>query len=107
MSCRNETRYKVLDIREYEDVTVNSSAVSYGSNQKVRTDKRVIVVAICLNLDTNKRERMEFYPAYIDTFLGNTNYYGYKGDYNLLVPGDIFQITETSNYDCVNIVTEE
>ncbi len=107
MSSGNETRYRVLDIREYQDTTVTSYGGSYGTNQKVRTDKRVIVVAICLNLDTNKRERMEFYPAYSDAFLGTTHYYGYKGDYQLLVPGDVFQITNNSDYDYVSIVTED
>ena len=90
--------YKVLDVREYDSIRECSlSSGGYGSHP-IHMDKTHYVVAICENTTHGKRVRFDFYPGHKDTFLGEDRYYGYAGEYELIVPGDIIDIKETSTY---------
>ncbi len=95
--------YKVLDVREI--VTVHGGSVNNGvyggsSSYGVDSDRSIVVIAE----DKNKhRKRFEFGAAYRSEFRGETRYYGYVGDYNILVPGDYFEIEETSTYPWVKL----
>lgn len=98
--------YKVLDVREI--VTVSSGSVSSGvyggsSSFEVNSKRYVVVIAEDKN---HHRKRFEFYAGYKSKFLGETDYYGYAGDYNLLVPGDWFVVEETSTYPVVKLIHE-
>ena len=97
--------YKVLDVREYKGIAEGEYRQNYGTvggNINVRTTHCIVV--ICID-ETGERVRFEFYPGYKDTFLGKTHYYGYVGDYCLIVPGDIIDIKETSTYKKVEIIS--
>lgn len=90
--------YKVLSVREYDSIEEGHlSGGGYGRHP-IYLDKTHYIVAICENTETGKRSRLEFYPGYQDTFLGDNKYYGYKGEYDLIVPGDTIEIKETSTY---------
>lgn len=90
--------YKVLDVREYDSIRECSlSSGGYGSHP-IHMDKTHYVVAICENTTHGKRVRFDFYPGHKDTFLGEDRYYGYAGEYELIAPGDIIDIKETSTY---------
>ena len=67
---------------------------------------KLFVVVICENEANNKRERFVFYRGYQRECLGDTYYYGYSGDFDLLIAGDRFEIKETSTYRQVNIIKE-
>ena len=101
-------KYKVLDVREYESVTNGNYRNSYGGGGgNVNLSSKHYIVAICINIETNKRVRHTFYEGYEDKFLGKNVYYGYTGDFNLIVPGDLIEIKETSTYKRVEILMEE
>lgn len=90
--------YRVLDVREYDSIRECSlSSGGYGSHP-IHMDKTHYVVAICENTTHGKRVRFDFYPGHKDEFLGEDRYYGYAGEYELIVPGDIIDIKETSTY---------
>lgn len=90
--------YKVLDVREYDSIRECSlSSGGYGSHP-IHMDKTHYVVAICENTTHGKRVRFDFYPGHKDEFLGEDRYYGYAGEYELIVPGDIIEIKKTSTY---------
>lgn len=92
--------YKALDIRELTRVGSGSvsNGGSYCSSSSVRIDAEGYVVCIAKDLNTNARVRFEFKPASKDTYQGKTYYSGYIGDYELLVPGDVFEIEEDKVY---------
>ena len=90
--------YRVLDVREYDSIRECSlSSGGYGSHP-IHMDKTHYVVAICENTTHGKRVRFDFYPGHKDEFLGEDRYYGYAGEYELIIPGDIIDIKETSTY---------
>ena len=96
--------YKVLAVREYISIGSGSYRTGYGGGGgSLSVGTTHYTAVICQDLSTNKRERFDFYYGYQDEFLGNTRYYGYRGDYELLVPGDLFEIKETSTYNTVVI----
>lgn len=96
--------YKVLDVREYKSIGSGSYHTDYcGVGGKTSIETMHFTAVICQDLGTNERKRFDFYYGYKDDFLGKTKYYGYRGDYVLLVPGDLFEIKETSTYDTVVI----
>ena len=98
--------YEVLDVREYKGIAEGEYRQNYGTvggNINVRTTHCTVV--ICTDLETGMRVRFEFYPGYKDEFLGKTRYYGYVGDFNLIVPGDLINILETSTYKKVEIIS--
>lgn len=91
--------YKALDVREIIRVTSGSSTNhSYGGSNSISLDTIEYVVCIAKDLETGNRVRFEFKRAYKDTFMGKTYYYGYTGDYHLLVPGDTFELEDTNTY---------
>lgn len=96
--------YKVLDVREI--ILVSNGSVSngvYGGNSSfsVQSTRRTIVIAEDNN---HHRKRFEFYDGYKEEFLGDMHYCGYKGDYELLVPGDKFEVKETLTWPNVNLI---
>ena len=99
--------YKVLDVREI--VTIHGGSTSsgvYGGSGSFAVNSKQYTVVIAE--DKNKhRKRFEFKAGYKSEFLGETCYYGYSGDYNLLVSGDYFEIEETSTYPVVRIIQED
>ena len=98
--------YKVLDVREYNcanNVTYSHGCGGMGGNVNVKETH--YIVAICVNLETNKRVRFSFYEGYKSEFLGKYIYYGYTGDFNLIVPGDMIEVKETSTYKRVEIIS--
>lgn len=94
--------YKVLDVREYKSIGSGNYRAGYGEGGgRLSVETTHITAVIYQDLSTNERKRFDFYYGYKDTFLGETKYYGYRGDYDLLVPGDLFEIKETSTYDTI------
>ena len=97
--------YKVLDVRENTLISGGSYRQNYGSTSgTIENHSRRYVVVICLNEETGKRERIVFSSAYEEKILWTTYYIGYTGDYDLLIPGDRFEIKKTSKYEHVNII---
>ena len=94
--------YKVLEVREYKS-EFHGYYSHYNDHSITIHDKRFIVV-ICENEENNKRERFVFYKGYQRECFGDTYYYGYSGDFDLLIAGDRFEIKETSTYQQVNII---
>ena len=100
--------YKVLDIREFKSVNGGQFNSNYGSNSgNFATQQVNIVVAICENEETHEIERFEFYKGYESEFLGETCYYGYSGEFDLLIVGDRFEIKKTSTFKNVAIIKGE
>jgi hypothetical protein len=99
--------YKALDVREV--IEISSGSVSnypsyYGSNSmSINTSRKIVVIA---EDENKKRKRFHFYDSYKDTFLGKPSYYGYEGDFDLLVPGDNFEVEETSTWPNVRLIKE-
>lgn len=91
--------YKVLEIREYDEVITKKTC-----EDSLHLKVNHIIIAICINEDTNKRERAIFEKGYEHTVCGMTYYGGYAGDYDLLIAGDRFEIEETSTYPVVRII---
>lgn len=90
--------YKVLDVREI--VTIQGGSTSngvYGGSGSYSVNSTQYTVVIAED-EEHKRKRFEFKAGYTSKFLGKTSYYGYSGDYELLVPGDHFEIEETATY---------
>ena len=97
--------YKALDVREI--IRVGSGSVtnhSYGGSNSVYMTNQEYVVCIAKDLQTGNRVRFEFREAYKDVHMDRTYYNGYMGDYALLVPGDTFEIDDTSTYKTVKII---
>lgn len=99
--------YKALDVREVVEISSGSVSnhPSYcGSNSmSINTRREIVVVA---EDENKKRKRFHFYDGYKDSFLGKTSYYGYEGDFDLLVPGDKFEVKETSTWPAIQIVED-
>lgn len=89
--------YKVLAVREI--VTVGSGSTSngvYGGSGSFTVESKIYQVVIAED-ENHNRKRFEFYPGYRSEFLGDYIYYGYQGDYKLLIIGDMFEIEEATN----------
>ena len=96
--------YKVLDVREIFTVHGGSTTNAiYGGSGSYSVDSTQYVVVIAED-EAHKRKRFEFRDGYTSKFLGETRYYGYSGDYNLLVPGDYFEVEKTSTYPNVKMI---
>lgn len=107
-----EVIYKVLDIRECQIISKATYFVPYGRTGQVDLQFQTVVTAVCLNLTDDTRKRFEFYPksfkdSYSSVLSDSAVYLGYTGDYDLLVPGDLFTIKSTTKWPEVCIVTEE
>ena len=88
--------YKVLDVREKE------SRYSYTDNTNTYTLTHTVFVIIAENT-LGTRKRFTMYDGYKSLFLNDWSYYGYEGDFNLLVKGDWFEIRETSTWPVVTV----
>ena len=98
--------FEALSVREYdaiEDIKYNASWDK--SSGSVSMKKTHYVVVIALNIKTRERKRIAFSKSRTSEFLGRTMYEGYTGDYELLVPGDVFEIQETATFKKV-VITE-
>lgn len=82
--------YKVLDVRE------NESKYSYTDYTNTYTQTHTVFVIIAEDT-CGKRKRFYMYDGYRSLFLNEWSYYGYKGDFDLLVKGDWFEIEEPEN----------
>ncbi len=82
--------YKVLDVREKE------STYSYTDYTNTYTATHTVFVIIAEDT-LGERKRFHMYDSYKSLFLNEWSYYGYEGDFDLLVKGDWFEIEETKN----------
>jgi hypothetical protein len=100
--------YKVLDVREI--VTINGGSTSngiYGGSGSYSVNSTHYTVVIAED-EQGERTRFEFYPPSKREFLGYMNYYGTKGDYDILVPGDKFElIREVDTWPFVRLIKED
>lgn len=97
--------YRALDVREHVlvgDLEWRNGVSGLGG--RVYGTATDYYVVICENTSTHKRERFEFRKGYESEFLNETHYYGYSGDYMLIVPGDCFIIQKTDTYEEVRIL---
>ena len=100
--------YKALDVREIVEVrsgSVSSGQYSGGTGSMSINNKREIVV-IAEDEEYHERKRFYFYEGSKEMFLGEMRYYGYAGAFDLLVPGDKFEVKETSTWPTVLIVED-
>lgn len=89
--------YKVLDVREKE------STYSYTDYNNTYTETHNVFVIIAE--DTKGiRNRFIMYGGYKSLFLNVWSYYGYEGDFDLLVKDDWFEIEQTSTWPVVKIL---
>ena len=93
-------KFKALDVRECVDIT-SLQGTDCGYSSRVRRD---YIVVIAERVWDNERCRLELYSGYQDTFLNKNKYYGYQGQGNMIVPGDVFEIEETNTYDKITIL---
>jgi hypothetical protein len=99
--------YKALDVREV--IEIGSGSVSNhpsycGSNSmSIESTRKIVVIAVD---EENNRKRFTFYDGHKEMFLGRMSYYGYAGDFDLLVPGDKFEVEETSTWPSVKLIKE-
>lgn len=90
--------YKVLDVRERE------SSYSYTDHNNTYTATHTVFVIIAEDT-LGKRKRFYMYDSYKSLFIHNDwMYYGYEGDFDLLVKGDWFEIEQTSTWPVVKIL---
>ena len=82
--------YKVLDVREKEE--------NYTYTDRTNTYTVTHTVFVIIAEDVNgRRKRFHMYDSYKSLFLGKWSYYGYEGDFDLLVKGDWFEIKKIEN----------
>lgn len=84
--------FKVLDVRE--SISLENS-----------TDSQVVIIAA--EIGSAMRRRFVFSPAKFDRALSTVTYWGYTGDWNVLIPGDYFIIEKTDSWKNVRIICEE
>ena len=94
--------YKVLDVREKE------STYSYTDYTTTNTATHTVFVILAEDPE-GKRKRFHMYDGFKSLYMGKWSYYGYEGDFDLLVKGDWFQIKQTSTWPVVTVlgVSEE
>lgn len=96
-------KFKALDVRNFIDITSLRSNES-GYSTRITMKKSEYIIVIAERVGNNERCRLELYEGYQDRFLGNNKYYGYQGQWNMIVPGDVFEVEETNTYDRVTIL---
>lgn len=82
--------YKVLDVREKE------SSYRYTDYHNSYTATHTVFTVIAEDTK-GKRKRFNMYDKYKSKSFGEWCYYGYEGDFDLLVKGDWFEVEETEN----------
>lgn len=86
--------YMALDVREYNKIgKVQFNKNSYGNGGDVTVPQTLHVVVIARNLTTGERERFDFFPSYTFEMGGKEYYGGFRGNYELIIPGDVFEVT--------------
>lgn len=96
---------KTLSVREYDKLDeVTYSNGCGGNSGRIQIKKTHYVVIVAADTETKQRKRIAFSEAHASELFGRTIYEGYTGDYQLLVPGDIFEIQETHTFRKVVIV---
>lgn len=93
--------YKALDVREYTKIGKVQVFKGYASHLHVLVPQHLRVVVIAKDVETSKRKRFEFFPKYEFELGGKTHYGGYTGNYELIVPGDYFEVEQTE--DCPHV----
>ncbi len=96
--------YKVLDVREIITIcggSVNNGVHGGSSNFNVGSKRYQVVIA---EDENHKRRRFEFCEAYKSEFLGETSYYGYIGNFEILIPGDYFEVEKTYSWPKVKLI---
>ena len=89
--------YKVLDVREKES--------SYSYTDRTNTYTTTHTVFVIIAEDTlGRRKRFTMYNGYKSLFLNDWSYYGYEGDFDLLVKDDWFEIEQTATRPIVKIL---
>ena len=99
--------YKVLDVREVVKPNgCTGISDSYSSSIKSNIYSISYVIVICEETESKERYRFEFYEGRESKdFMGKTRYYGYRGDFRLLVNGDLFEVEVKNNdYDRVKLL---
>ncbi len=100
--------YKALDVREVSKCyTGRVNNEIYGHGGQLTINETTYIVVIAENLATRDRKRFSFYPPRKEEFLGEMCYYGYTGDYDVLVPGDFFEVEDTNTWTHVRLIIEE
>ena len=98
----DNTLYKVLDVRESIS-NISGHTTNLTNDTNIHYTRLYIVIA--KNIETNERARFEFYEGRTSIFLGKEHYYGYSGDFRILIKDDIFEIVrKTDDYDQVLIL---
>lgn len=96
--------YKVLDVREVSKCTtgrVNSEIYGHGGTLSIEETSYIVVIA---ENEEHHRTRFQFYPGYQTSFLGEPHYYGYRGDFDILIAGDSFQVQDTDTWPNVKLI---
>ena len=89
--------YKVLDVREKEQ--------TYSYTDRTNTYAETHTVFVIIAEDVNGgRKRFHMYDSFKSLFLGKWSYYGYEGDFDLLIKGDWFEIEQTDTWPIVTIL---
>jgi hypothetical protein len=100
--------YKALDVREVIEISSGSvSNHSYGGSNSMSINSTRKIVVIAEDEEYKERKRFHFYEGYKEMFLGEMRYYGYAGDFDLLIPGDKFEVKETSTWPAVRIAEDD
>ena len=89
--------YKVLDVRERE------STYSYTEYHQNYTAKHIVFTIIAEDKDGNRR-RFCMCDNYKSKDFGEWCYYGYEGDFDLIVKGDWIEIEQTDTWPKVTIL---
>lgn len=100
--------YRALDVREV--ISISTGRVSneiYGHGGSLDLQTRTNFVVIAENIETKDRKRFSFYSPYKSEFLGEPMYCGHTGDYQVLVPGDLFEVEDTNTWTHVQLITKE
>lgn len=84
--------FKVLDVREIEKLEEIDN--SYGI---IGIKTRMTYVVIAENHSSHDRVRFEFYDGYNENVLNKVRHYGYKGDFDILIKGDYFEVEEPND----------
>lgn len=93
--------FEVLSVREYDKIenVKFSSGIGVSSGfVSMKNTHYVVVIAVSIEPGERQRKRFAFSKAHSSEFMGRTMYEGYAGDFELLVPGDVFEIQETATF---------
>ena len=91
--------YKALDVREHVKFGKAQWFHGYGGKGgEISVPQTLHVVVIAEETETHQRVRFDFIPAYKFKFGDKTHYGGFTGRYDMIVPGDYFNLRETETH---------